>query len=86
MEKQETNAQKPLIISYKECRENLINSINKSGLPSFLLETILSELLLEIRNNANAEYENAMKIYTNNSQSTKDDEYVVVDPDEVNVD
>ena len=55
MEKQKTNIQKPLIISYKECRENLINSINKSGLPSFLLETILSELFLEVRNNANAE-------------------------------
>lgn len=85
MEKQKTNIQKPLIISYKECRENLINSINKSGLPSFLLETILSELLLEVRNNANAEYENAIKIYENTNTSKEDGKYIVVDPDEVDI-
>ena len=50
-----------------------------------MLETILSELLLEVRNNANAEYENAIKIYENANTSKEDGKYIVVDPDEVDI-
>ncbi len=85
MEKQKTNTQKPLIIAYKECRENIIKSVNESGLPSFLLESILSQLLAEVHENARIEYESAEKIYGNNLYEKEDGEFIVVDPDEVNV-
>lgn len=85
MEKQKVNTQKPLIIAYKECRDNIIKSINESGLPSFLLESILNQLLAEVHENARIEYESADKIYRNNLYEKEDGEFIVVGPDEVNV-
>lgn len=85
MENQKVNTQKPLIIAYKECRENIIKSVNESGLPSFLLESIFSQLLTEIHENARIEYESAEKIYRSNLYEKEDGKYIVVDPDEVDI-
>lgn len=59
---------KPLILSYKECCDNISKVINESQLPAFMLETILRNTLFQIQNAVINEYNAACSCY-NKSQS-----------------
>lgn len=55
-----TEISKPMIMAYGECRDKIVNSLNESGLPSFILELMIRELLNELSNNTQSEYQTAM--------------------------
>lgn len=65
MEKQ-NDIQKPLILLYKECNDNLINVINNSGLPAFLLERIIKDLYMELQSKSKLEYNSSLQYYEKN--------------------
>ena len=46
---EKTNIEKPLALKKEDLQNNLINLINNSGLPLFIVEYILKDLLQEIR-------------------------------------
>lgn len=39
---------KPITIMAEECKENLVNAINESDLPFFIIEAMLKDLLQEV--------------------------------------
>ena len=78
--------QKPLIIAYKECRDEIINTLNGSGLPSFLLEIILNDLLSRIQVNVQNDYQTALKEYVGEDTEEKSNDAVILDPDKVDID
>ena len=63
----EKNKQKPLILLKKECEDNLVQVVNSSGLPAFILESILMNLLHNIQRLSRIEYEESLKNYSNTS-------------------
>ena len=60
---EEKTKQKPLIILKKECEDNLVKVINSSGLPAFILEPIVSNILQNIRVLSQKEYEESLQYY-----------------------
>lgn len=55
---------KPMIIKLKESKASIMESVNASlnnGIPCYLLEPIIAEVLSQIRIGAQAEYERALK-------------------------
>ena len=48
---------KPITIVREETREQIAAVINNSGLPAFVIEPILQEFLIEVRNVATRQYE-----------------------------
>lgn len=48
---------KPIILIKEETKQKLLDVINQSGLPAFIIEPILSDFLNEIRVVARREYE-----------------------------
>lgn len=61
------NKTKPLILLKKECEDNLVQVVNSSGLPAFILEPILMNLLQNIQRLSRIEYEESLKNYNNTS-------------------
>lgn len=59
------NKSKPLILLKKECEDNLVQVVNSSGLPAFILESILMNLLHNIQRLSRIEYEESLKNYSN---------------------
>ena len=48
---------KPITIVREEVKEQIANIINNSGLPAFVIEPILQEFLMEVKNIAIRQYE-----------------------------
>ena len=73
--KKTENVNKPLILVRQECLNSLINTINESGLPSFIIEPILKDLLNTIQRNMREEYDQTLNWYMKQlqkeSQETK---------------
>ena len=61
------NEQKPLILLKKECEDNLVQVVNSSGLPAFILEPIIANLLQNIQRISRIEYEESLKSYNDKS-------------------
>ena len=51
------NMNKPITIVREETKEQIAAIINNSGLPAFVIEPILQEFLIEVRNVAIRQYE-----------------------------
>lgn len=58
---EKTNIEKPLALKKEDLQNNLINLINNSGLPLFIVEYILKDLLQEIRT-LNEQWVNSEKL------------------------
>ena len=48
---------KPITVAREEVKEKIADVINNSGLPAFIIEPILSDFLIEVRNVAKQQYE-----------------------------
>lgn len=48
---------KPITLKYEELKHGLADLINNSGLPAFVVESILKEFLLETKDVAKKQYE-----------------------------
>lgn len=71
------NTYKPATIIRAEFISNIVDLINKSTLPLFVIEPILKDVYLEVKNAAQKQYETDVREYTqsiNNEQQTVDDE------------
>lgn len=55
--------QKPITITRKEFIENIVETINDSGLPFFIIEPILKDLLDSVRQGAEAQLEKDRAAY-----------------------
>lgn len=51
------NMNKPITIVREEVKEQIAAIINNSGLPAFVIEPILQDFLIEVRNVAVRQYE-----------------------------
>ena len=60
---------KPITIKREELKECIMNTINCSGLPAFIIEPILQEFLIEVKNAAKRHYEHDLKEYEEYLQS-----------------
>lgn len=49
--------QKPTTVAYMEFLKNITDTINNSGLPAFVMEPVVKDILAEIRSAANRQYE-----------------------------
>ena len=54
---------KPITVAYEEFKLELASLINNSGMPMFLIESILQNYLGEVRAVAQKQYENDKKQY-----------------------
>lgn len=57
------NQKKPLILIRQECFDTIVKTINNSGLPAFIIEPMLRDILTEIQANVRKEYESSLKWY-----------------------
>lgn len=53
---------RPIEILYAEFKDNMINLVNNSGLPPFIIAQVLESLLYEVKNLEKANYENALEL------------------------
>lgn len=63
MNENKNTIEKPMIIAYRECRDNLVATLNNSNLPAFVMELMLRELINEVSHNTQDEYNNAAYEY-----------------------
>ena len=61
--KMNENMNKPITIVRAEFISNLSNLINTSGLPPFIVESILKDVYVEVRNAAQKQYEMDVAMY-----------------------
>lgn len=54
---------KPLVLLKKECFDALARTINESGLPAFIIEPMLRDLLGEAQAAMRTEYESTLQWY-----------------------
>lgn len=59
---------RPVEILYVEFKNNLVNLVNNSGLPPFIISQILESILYEVRNIEKANYEQALKEENQNNE------------------
>lgn len=59
----DNNVNKPLILVRQECFETLVNIINESNLPAFIIEPMLKDLLKTIQYNMKIEYDQTLALY-----------------------
>jgi len=69
-----TAKSKPLILIRQECLETLVNTINNSGLPSFIIESMLRDLLNEVQSATCKEYETTLKWYNEQCKEAENNE------------
>lgn len=65
---------KPLILIRQECLDTLVDTINNSGLPSFIIEPMLRDLLNEVQSATRKEYETTLKWYNEQCKETQNNE------------
>lgn len=54
---------KPITIKREEFKECIAGIINDSGLPAFIIEPILQEFLVEVKNAERIQYQHDLKQY-----------------------
>lgn len=54
---------KPLLVMREEFRNNLVNMINSYGLPIYVVEPILNEILNEVRSVLQIQYQKELQEY-----------------------
>lgn len=54
---------KPITVAYEDCKKNIVDVVNQSGLPAFVIESILKDSLLEVRDIVRRQYEKDKKDY-----------------------
>lgn len=59
----QSKPQKPLVILRQECLDSIVKTINNSGLPAFIIESMLRDLLTETQGAVRREYELSLKFY-----------------------
>lgn len=59
----ERNLEKPITVIRQEFINELANCINNSGLPLFMLETILRDMYIEVKDMSQKQYEFEKKQY-----------------------
>ena len=64
---------KPITVVREETKRGLIDLINNSGLPAFVVEPIIEDILIEIKNVAKKQYEYDLEQYNSYLQSIKDE-------------
>ena len=55
--------EKPLVLIKEECFSALVDVINQSGLPAFIIKPMLQELLNRAQSAMKTEYETTLKWY-----------------------
>lgn len=55
--------EKPLVLIKEECFNALVDVINQSGLPAFIIKPMLQELLNRAQSAMKTEYETTLKWY-----------------------
>ena len=63
---------KPAILVIEETKENIINTINESGLPPFLVEPIIKDLYNQINILKQQELEQSKKQYEDSLKQEKE--------------
>lgn len=56
-------ARKPLVVARNDFVNDVVNLINEAELPMFAIGDVLKEVLLQVKEQADAEYEAAKKQY-----------------------
>lgn len=56
-------ARKPLVVARNDFVNDVVNLINETELPMFAIGDVLKEVLLQVKEQADAEYEAAKKQY-----------------------
>ena len=59
---------KPMILTWKECHDTIAQTIENSGLPAFILEPMLRDILSQVQSAVNVEYEASLSFYTQQNQ------------------
>ena len=67
------NLNKPMTVVRAEFISNLTNLINESKLPLFVVEPILKDMYLEVRDTSQKQYEHDLTIYNQLKQKQLDD-------------
>ena len=70
----ENNITKPMTVAKQEFINNITENINNCGLPMFVIEFILKDLLNAVSALANSQYENDMKQYVMQLQQREQQE------------
>jgi hypothetical protein len=70
----ERNLEKPITVIRQEFIEGLADYINNSGLPLFMLETILKDVYMEIRDMSQKQYEFEKKQYEDALKKAEDED------------
>lgn len=60
-----------IILKEREVREKIVETINNSGLPAFVLKNIIKELYDQLSNIEQQQYEEALKIKENKKSKNK---------------
>lgn len=63
MSKELNEPKKPLSVAREEFCHNLLELVNNSGLPAFVIQPIFTELQTIIANASKEQYENDLKLY-----------------------
>lgn len=62
----EKEIEKPMILKLKEFEDNIIQLINESNIPSFILKNTIEKILNQLQIIEQQELENAIKLYNEN--------------------
>ena len=65
------NIGKPMTVKYEEFKRDLANLINNSGLPAFVVEPVLKDYLIEIKDVVKKQYETDKSQYESSLQSNQ---------------
>ena len=63
---------KPITIIREEVKQGIADIINNSGLPAFIIEPIIQEFLIEIKNVAKLQYEHDLEQYNLQLKASED--------------
>lgn len=64
--------EKPATIIYKEFREKVINAVNESGLPAFVISLGLNQILREVQQLESQQLQSDIDSYKENSDGSND--------------
>ena len=71
------NVSKPLTVAYEDFKTTMVNAVNNSGIPAFMIEVVLRSILSEVRMVAMKQYEEDRVQYTGTLIDVKRQEGIV---------
>lgn len=70
------NVQKPMSVAIADLKDNLINVVNNSMLPPYIVEPLLKEVYMEVKSLSKAQYEKDKLDYERKlAEGTQTEEY-----------